>query len=202
MRRKNEIEEQDVDEANPHPGRKFLDQFKPRKITVISGPDGLPVEKDPPWRHQDAIPPPLAPMTMACLAQPRDARIGRLVDIPKCRYYRRQRTTATEIPGATTIDRYCMHPAMRGLNGAAMAVGDCAIFNCELRDPVDPATEPILDSIDNEKISLGEKRLETEGYLAAEEDRRTVGYRMFRTEEDVKEGRTTVDEEDYSEISD
>jgi hypothetical protein len=84
-----------------------------------------------------------------------------------------------------------------------MLLKDAAIFQCEFRDPPDPSAELILDAIDTEKIQIGEQRLIDENRTGPiEEGRKVVGYRMFKTVEDLDEGRTTVPEDEYSEVQD
>jgi hypothetical protein len=190
-------------EANPSPGESIFDQFQPEQALAVKGPDGLAVDKDPPWTFHDALPPPLTPKTMACLAQPKDDDIGRTEALVKCRYYKRQRHLSPRTPDVALIDRFCAHPEQRGLNGACMLLKDAAIFQCEFREPADPSAELILDAIDVQKIEIGEQRLIDEGRTGPiDEGKKVVGYRMFKTMEDLDEGRTTLAEEDYSEVKD
>lgn len=197
-----EVDDIDV-EANPSPGESIFDQFQPEQAVAVRGPDGLAMDKDPPWTFHDALPPPLTPKTMACLAQPADPAMGRHTPLPKCRYYKRQRHLSPRTPDLALIERYCTEPTQRGLNGACMILKDSAVFQCELRDPFDPSAELVLDAIDSEKIQIGEQRLIDEGRDGPIEDaRKVVGYRMFKTADDVAEGRTEVSEEDFTEVSD
>lgn len=205
----NELVIEDVAELDPEKGDSVFDQFEPEQAVAVVGPDGLPMDRDPAHSFDDALPPPLTPQTMACLAQVANDKLGRTNDLPACRWYKRQRYTSSSTPGATQIDRYCTHPSQRGLNGACTILRDAAIYQCELRIPPDPAATKVLEAIDAIKIAQGLARLEVEAdkrkaiedgqaaletEVQAEPARR---YRMFRTQEDVEVGRTTLDADDY-----
>lgn len=182
----------EVEEAMqvPRPGGHFFDQFDPAPVTLTTGPDGLPVEVDPPWKPEDAAPIPLTPKTMSCLAQERSAWCPS--GLPKCRHYKRQRVHSAQTPDRPLIMRFCCCDELRGLNGAALVVDDSGIFNCEFRDPPDPRCEVVLDKIDAKIIEKGEERLKIEAQTG-----HVHGYRLFPTLEDVKQGRYTVDEGDF-----
>ncbi|MHC4617148.1 MAG: hypothetical protein ACYTEQ_05275 [Planctomycetota bacterium] len=189
----------DVADADAAPGESVFDQMPENQPVAFMSKDGLPVEKDPPWNFSDALPPPLAPETMCCLDQEPNPDAGRHVSVPRCRWYARQRYATPKLPGIAVIDRFCAAPPMRGLNGAALVLKDCAMFQCEFRDPVDPAAQITLDAIDSDKIAIGKQRMETEGIAGG---KYVVGYRMFKTTKDVEEERTVLEEEDFSEVSD
>lgn len=178
-----------------------FDQFDPPPPKLIMGPDGLPVEKDPPWSHRDALPPPLTPETLNCMKQPPDPKNGRFVELGRCIHYRRQRVNDIDCPDRPIINRMCCAPEMRGINGASMVIRDACVFDCELRIPPDPKAEFILDAIDAEKIDIGRERMD----LAAGKDgggRRHRGYRIFRTDKEAQEGKTMLAENEFTEISD
>lgn len=204
-----EITPDDIAQLDPEKGDSVFDQFSPERALAVEGPDGLAMDRDPPHSYDDALPPPLTPQTMNCLAQPADEAAGRPMPLPECKWYKRQRYSSASTPGATQIDRYCTHPSQRGLNGACTILRDAAIYQCELRIPGDPAGVIVLDAIDDSKIQMGIARLAAEASKrqaieAGEEAVRDRGkpgvarrYRMFRTPEDVKAGRTVLNPDDY-----
>lgn len=177
--------------VSPTPGRSFFDQFDPAPPSLVDGPDGMPMELDPPWNPEDAAPIPLSPQTVSCLAQP----AGKFLPdgLTKCGHYKRQRVHSPSTPDRPLIIRFCCCGAMRGINGAALIIDDSGIFNCEFRDPPDPRTEPTLDQIDQIIIKKGEERIKVE-----KETGHIHGYRMFPTLDDWKAGRRTVDEGDFA----
>jgi len=187
-----EIEEE---MASPRPGGHFFDQFNPDPPTLTEGPDGMPMEVDPPWNPEDAAPIPLSHKTVACLAQPGCAFFPR--GLAKCSHYKRQRVHSPATPDRPLIMRFCCRGELKGLNGAALVIDDAGIFNCEFRHPPDPRTELVLDQIDDGIIKKGEERLKIE-----KETGHIHGYRMFPTMEDYKAGRRTVDEGDYAKPAD
>jgi len=197
-----EANEAETELGSPVPGGSIFDQFQPAQPEFKDGPDGLPVEKDPPWSFSQALPPPLAPQTLSCLAQEVDVGAGRHVALPRCRYYKRQRVLSPDIPDLAQIERFCTIESLRGINGAAMCLKDCAILNCEFRDPPDPAAEIMLDAIDKVKIEIGKERVATEGHAGDGKvgPRKLKGFRMFKTLEDVANKKTTLNDDEFSEV--
>lgn len=179
--------------GGPVPGQSLTEQYNPYDYTYTAGPDGMPVEALPPYQSQDAAPIPLTPETVMCLPQSKDAWLKDDV-LPTCRYYKRQRVHNPQAPDRPMIQRFCTHPQLRGINGAALVLDDAGIFECEFRAPPHPRTVPILDRIDSELIKKGRVRLEQERKTG-----KVHGYRLFRTLEDVKQGRFVLDENDTSE---
>ena len=111
----------------------------------------------------------------------------------KCDYYKRQRVHSPMTPDRPLIQRFCCHPSLRGINGAALVIDDAGIFECEFRGPPNPHASAVLDAIDDDKIEKGSARLDFEKRTG-----KTKGYRMFRTPEDVASGRTVLDEGDQT----
>jgi hypothetical protein len=177
--------------GSPSPGDALLDAFEPTDYTLVEGPDGLPVEAMSPYQAQDTAPIPLTPETVVCLAQ--DPSPFNKEPIAVCRYYRRQRVHNPKAPDRPMIQRFCTVSALRGINGACMALDDAGIYDCEFRDPPHPRAALVLDRIDRDKIKKGRERLIQERRTG-----KTHGYRMFRTPEDVAAGRYVVDETDMN----
>jgi hypothetical protein len=180
--------DQDADELDPRPrpGDSFFEQYQPSRPELRTAADGMPVEIDPPWSVQDAMPPPLCPETFACMAQPAH---GQTREVQRCDYYVRQRVNAPDAPDRPLIQRFCTHPGLRGLNGAALALSDAAIFECELREPPDPRAREVLDAIDGIITAKGRERIDFTSKTG-----KVKGYPIFRTPEDVKAGRLVADE--------
>lgn len=178
-----------IEFGSPTPGESLVSGYQPYEYTLVEGEDGLPVEATPPYQAQDTAPIPLTPETVVCLPQgpgPFNAE-----PIPVCKFYRRQRVHNPQAPDKPQIQRFCCVEALRGINGAAMALDDSGVYDCEFRDPPHPRAQLVLDRIDHDKIKLGRERLEQERRTG-----KVHGYRMFRTPEDVAAGRYIVDESD------
>jgi len=159
----------DEAEGHPRPSDSVFDAFPTVQPNIIMDPsDGMPREADPPWTFEDAQAPPLTPETMVCIRQ--SDGLG------PCKHYRRQLALDPEMDRPIIL-RWCTCPALRGTNGAALSLRDSAMPHCELRDPPDPRSTELLDKLDDEKIRLGQNR---------------EYFRMFKTPEDVKLGRTKV----------
>lgn len=199
-----EADDAETELGSPTPGGSIFDQFQPAQPEYRDGADGMPVEKDPPWSYNQALPPPLAPATLSCLAQDPDPKNGRHARLEKCRYYKRQRVLAPDIPDLSQIERFCIVESLRGINGAALCLKDSAILNCEFRDPPDPAASIMLDAIDDLKIAIGKERVESEGHAGDGRTgpRRVKGYRIFKTPEDLAQKKTTLNEDEFTEVDD
>jgi hypothetical protein len=113
------------------------------------------------------------------MAQP--VREGRTEALPSCKHYARQKGVDETIPVYITM-RWCTHGCMRSLSGAALSLRDTAMIACELREPRDPCTDALLDKDDEKRVKLGGKR---------------VGYRLYKTPEDVAAGKTSLSEEEW-----
>ena len=184
--------EENLQPGNPVPGEVFTENYNPYEYTMTDGPDGLPIESTPPWQSQDTAPIPMTPETLACLRQAKDA--FNKWELPQCEFYKRQRVHNPTAPDRPFIQRFCTNPSLRGINGAALSLDDAGIFDCEFRHPENARATPTLDAIDARKIDLGRKRLIGEAKTG-----KVVGYRMFRTPEDVAAGRTMLEEDDSTE---
>ncbi|MFA4971406.1 MAG: hypothetical protein WC683_02250 [bacterium] len=199
-----QADEEETETGSPTPGGSIFEQFRPAQPEYRDGPDGMPIEKDPPWTFSQALPPPLCPQTFSCLEQEPDPKKGRLTRLGKCRFYKRQRVISPDIPDLALIERFCTVEALRGINGAAMCLKDSAIFDCEFRDPPDPAATNVLDAIDAEKIEIGKARVIVEGAGSGDREapRKIKGYRMFKTKEDVEAGKKVLDKDEFQEVTD
>lgn len=138
---------------------------------VISPEDGLPVDYTPD-AGDDAAAPPLSPDTLVCMPAMQDDGTSRA----KCKFYKRQKAMDTEL-GLWVIQRWCVCPALRGTNGAALDLRDTAVPACEMRDPPDERSSEILDKFDEEKIAQGKDR---------------KYFRVFKNEQDIQDGNTHV----------
>lgn len=163
----------------PRHGDSVFDQYVPMPSKIATGPDGLPMEVWPELGPYDAMPPALAPETLTCMKQPPSEAYPD--GMPKCKHYRRQITREPLAIDRPIIERWCVHEAQRGLNGAALSLRDTEVPACELRDPPDPKCEQYLDHVDDVKIKLGKER--------------TI-LPMFKTPEDLAAKRTHVSDQD------
>jgi hypothetical protein len=163
----------------PRHGDSVFDQYVPVPAKTATGPDGLPMQVWPDLGPYDAMPPALAPETLTCMKQPASEALPE--GLAKCVHYRRQITREPLAIDRPIIERWCVHTAQRGLNGAAMSLRDTEVPACELRDPVDPRCEQLLDHADAVKVQLGKER---------------DIFPMFKTVEDLAAKRTHVGEND------
>jgi hypothetical protein len=174
------------------PGATFMSQFNPQPV-VGPGPDGFPIEHDPPG---DPNPPSMVPENLVCMAQPiveagkndgGDFIPARHQALPPCRFYARQLCPLPEeIFGRKFIRRLCAHPGMKTLSGAFLDLTDDAMFACELRDPPDPRTNGELNSRD-------------ERLLRRAQDQRK--WRMFPTPEEAAAGKHTLSDDEFEKES-
>lgn len=161
--------------GHPRVSDSVFDAMPEYKPFAIMYPDGMPVDHTPDV-GDDAQAPPLSPDTLVCMAQPqKDGTI-----LPKCRFYARQKARDSEI-GVWVIQRWCVHPSLKGTNGAALSLRDSAVPCCELRDPPDARSTESLDAFDAMRIRQGADR---------------KAYRVFKTQEDVDRNRTTVPDDE------
>ena len=153
------------------PGDSVFDAFQPETDLWGPGADGLPapIEKD-----TGDGPLPFTPENLVCMKQE---------TCGVCVYYKRQITPLGEHHDQRSIDRWCLHPGMRALNGAALNLSESAMFACELRDPPHPESAKLLDDIDENLLQ------------------RATGpakfWSLFRTPEQAAAGVTTLGEDDY-----
>lgn len=76
----------------------------------------------------------------------------------RCRHYGRQRFGNDDqidpsLPLHNIIFRFCQHPARRSIGGAAMNLGNEAIYDCDLRDPYGKVDSKWLDAHDRKKFA-------------------------------------------------
>jgi len=168
----------DVDELPeaPTPSTTILDQYAPadeRWILDESQPDGI----RPPLDPDVAAPIPLTPANLCCMRQD---------DAPACRHYGRQLcpfgAPREETRGHRLMRRFCTHPSLRALNGAALHFNDEeGMYACSLRDPPLARLDEKLDGFDGEIMSRGTTRR---------------AWPMFRTPEQAAAGVHTLPAEE------
>lgn len=149
-------EEQDNSVA-PRKGDSIFDTYQPTVPQWVLADDGLPKEVDQ-TTSDETLPPALMQETLVCMKQDADPEHGRSECLEKCKYYKRQLSREPSALNLRVIDRWCLHPASKGLNGAALSLRDTEVPFCELRDPPDPRSEYYLDKIDEKKIQQGKNR--------------------------------------------
>jgi hypothetical protein len=165
----------------PRHGDSVFDQYKPIAPKIVMHDDGLPLPVYPEIDSEQTYAPPLSPETLVCMAQEPSPEFGRPGAIPKCKFYARQLCREPGAIDRPIIERWCLHEAQRGLNGAAFSLRDTEVPFCELRVPPDPKSEFCMDKVDARKIEQGK-------------DRRV--YPVFKTLADLEAGRTSVKDED------
>jgi len=147
--------------------------------------DGLAQEIDPPWRPKDADPVPLTPETFTCMRN--DA-----LNLPPCKWYKRQRVLDMTVCEEPFIVRMCTCPELKTYGGASINTNDAGLYDCEMRDPPNPASARILDKIDANIVKKGTFRLEFE-----RREGRKPGYPLFRTLEWYDQGKNEADEGEF-----
>jgi len=163
---------QQLEPGTHSPGDSVFDAFPPEIDLWGRGEDGLPspIEKD-----TGDGPHPFTPENLVCMRQA-------TADI--CQYYKRQLTPLGPFRDQRNVDRWCLHPGMRALNGAALNLSESAMFACELREPPHPESAKLLDEGD-------EKRLR----LSSDKDKKY--WRIFRTPDEAAKGVSELSDTDY-----
>lgn len=164
----------------PRHGDSVFDQYKPIAPKMIMHEDGMPMPVYPDIDSEQTHAAPLSPESLVCMAQQPSPEFNRHESLPKCKYYARQLCREPGAIDRPIIERWCLHEAQRGLNGAAFSLRDTEVPFCELRDPPDPRSEFGMDYIDAKKVELGKER---------------KTYPVFRTLEDLQAGRTKVEDD-------
>jgi hypothetical protein len=162
-----------ADALHAKPSDSVFDAFPLYQPSMSIHPsDGIAVDNTPDVGDA-AMAPSLDPSTFVCMKVVVDGKVVR----PQCKFYKRQFMEDADIPGLKIVQRWCTHPDIKGLGGAALSLRDSTVPACELRDPPDATSEDALDAFDNLKIAQGKER---------------SFYQMFKTTADVAEGRTHV----------